>query len=156
MEVEIKHLYRTCLDEKASIKLVKKYCKKFKNDITIIFDLRIKDYGSYNFDSEKKSHIIKISPKNCCFTPEGAKLDFGAEKYLLISTLLHELHHANQYEKMGYKFWNSKFTCASEIENTASTEYFSQCEVEAREFENKHIIAAVAYYNRCAPKTDVL
>ena len=156
MEIIIKNLYRTCLEEKAFVKLVKKYSKKFKYSIVISFDLRIRDYGNYNFDSTKNCHLIKISPQNCSFANDGEKLDFGAEKHLLITTFLHELRHAWQYEKMGWKFWNKKFGCASEIEHPSSTEYFSKCEVDARQFENRHILNAVEYYNGCAPKDDVI
>lgn len=157
MEIKIKNLYRTCLDERAFEKLIKRYCKKFKYDILIVFDLRIRDYGNYNFDATKSRHIVKISPNSCGFSDDGVKLDFGAEKYLLIATLLHELRHASQYEKMGRnKFWNEKFGCTNEIQHPSSNEYFSLCEVDARAFENKHILSAVKYYNDCVPEDVVI
>ena len=156
MEIKINHICRTNLNEEAFLKLIKKYTKKIKYDILISFDLRIKDYGSYIFDTEKKRHYIAISPIQCCYTKDKVKLDEGAEKYNLISTFLHESCHAFQYEDMGYKFWNQKYSCAAEIENASATEYFSECEVSARLFENEQILKAVKYYNSCVSKNSVL
>ena len=151
MKVEYRHLDRTCLDEIALSKLLKRYTKNFKYDILFVFDLRIKDYGNYIFDISNNRHWIKISPNQCGFTDAGIKLEPEAEKYNLLATILHEVRHAQQYEKMGYKFWNSKFSCTAEIKNPDSSEYFSEIEVAAREFENKHILNSVEYYNRCMP-----
>lgn len=149
MEITFRHLYRTCLDESAYIKLIKKYSAKLEYPVLIVFDLRIKDYGNYIFDSNKKIHCIKISPNECGFTSEGVKLDEAAEKYHLISTTIHELYHAQQYEALGREFWNKKFSCASEIEHASTADFFSKCEIDARTHENKHLLAAVEYYNRC-------
>jgi len=149
MEIYIRHLYKTCLQESAYIKLIKKYASKLEYDILIVFDLRIKDYGNYIFDSKKKLHSIKISPNKCGFTDEGVKLDDGAEKYHLISTTIHEIYHALQYEELGREFWNKKYGCATEITHPDTADFFSKCEIDARAYENKNLLQAVEYYSRC-------
>jgi hypothetical protein len=156
MEIKVNHIDRTCLNKEAFLKLIKKYTKNLKYDVLISFDLRIKDYGSYIFDTAHARHLIRISPIECSFAKDKVKLEEAAEKYNLISTFLHEKHHAFQYETMGYQFWSKKYSCTVEIESPSATEYFSECEVSAREFENKHVIKAVKYYNSCVPEVPVL
>ena len=150
MNVKLKYLDRTCLQEDAFIKLVRKYGSKLTHDVLIIFDLRIKDFGLYMFDGKKKIHTIQISPTRCNLSFEGTKLDPAATKYHLISTAIHELFHAQQYENMRGSFWSKKYRCADEISNAGVAEFFSVCEVEARTHENQNILQAVEYYTSCA------
>ena len=62
MNVVIKYINRTKLQEKALRKLINRYSKGIKHNICIVFDLRIADCGTQYFDEDKKIHIIKISP----------------------------------------------------------------------------------------------
>lgn len=151
----IKHIERTCLNEKAFIKLVKKYAK-LKYKLVIVFDNRIKDYGQYNFDPEKRIHTIRISPKKNKIVQEDSsietvykviKVDANGEKYQLIGTTLHELKHAIQKEERGTEFWSKKYSCASDIKNTSLADFYSECEIEARQFEHNALLEAVDLYN---------
>lgn len=155
MEFQLRHLYRTCLQEEAYIKLLKKYSTKLTHDIVVVFDLRIKDYGQYNFDYKNRVHLIRISPIKCGFTEEGTKLEEGAEKYNLIATTIHELYHAWQKEDLGVKFWNKSYSCASQITNQDFAAFYSECELDARVYENKNLAQAVQYYDSIALQPDV-
>ena len=155
MDFELRHLYRTCLQEEAYRKLLKKYSTNFTYDTVIVFDLRIKDYGQYIFDQENRVHLIRVSPAKCGFTEEGIKLDESAEKYNLIATTIHELFHARQKEELGSKFWNKSYSCASQITNQDFAAFYSECELEARVYENKNLAQAVQYYDSVALAEDV-
>jgi HSP90 family molecular chaperone len=148
MNIEIRHLDRTFLQEEALLKVIKKYSHNLNYNILISFDKKISGYGLYNFDLKKKCHIIKISLTNCCFTENEERLDTNSEKYNLISTLIHELCHANQKETLGStKFWSNKYGCAKFVKNEFLAGFYSKSEVEARIYENKHVLQAVELYN---------
>jgi hypothetical protein len=148
MNVEVRHTDRTCLNEKAYIKLVRKYAK-LKYKLIISFDDRIKAYGQYNFDPNKRTHIIKISPKRNKTVQEESvdetvykikTVDSNGEKYQLISTTLHELKHAIQKEELGEAFWNKHYSAATDIKNKGLADFYSECEAEARIYENTNIL----------------
>lgn len=149
MEIHIRNIDRTCLEESAYLKLVKKYSSKLKHDVFISFDFRVKSYALYQFHPQRKVHLVKISPNTCGFTENGAKLDDGAEKYNLIASTIHELYHAQQYEELRQKFWNKRYSCASDISHRDSADFFSECEVDARRYENENLLPAIEYYNSC-------
>lgn len=142
MKLELRYIDRTKLDTKAYGKLVRKYAK-LKHKIIIIFDKKIKTYyGQYSFDSEKKMHTIRISLK------KNKSTDPVAEKYQLISTTLHELAHAKQKEELGVSYWSRSQNYNDDIANKGMSELYSSLEVQAREYENKNILDAVAYYDK--------
>jgi len=149
MNLTIRHISRTSLNEEAYRKLLKKYFSKLKNDTILSFDLRIKDFGYYIYDLSNEIHHIKLSPILNSYNDNGIKLDEGAEKYNLISSTLHEFFHATQKEELGKDFFSKKFGCAKDIENPDAADFYSTCEVEARSFENKNILEAVSFYNLC-------
>lgn len=147
MKVEVRYIERTCLELKAYTKVLRKY-SKLKHKLKIVFDNRIKDYGQYHFDSAKRVHTIRISPKKNKITQENSivdtvytvkTVDASGEKYQLIATTLHELKHAIQKEERGVEFWNKKYSCASDIKNKSLQDYYSECEIEARTFEHTNI-----------------
>lgn len=146
MDVDIRHLNKTCLDELAYIKLVKKYASKLKYNVLISFDSRIKDYGNYIFDSRKKIHVITISPKICGFVGE-LKLDDEAARYYFISTTLHEICHARQRETLGKKEFQD---LNDDILDGEASIFYSRCEIEARTYENGNLLKAMEFYNSCA------
>ena len=148
MEIIVKNLSRTCLQEKPFLRLIKKYSSNLKNSIHFSFDLRLKDlYGNYYFG--KRTHIIKISIPKCCFTEKKTKLDANAQKYQLISTIIHELYHAQQKEELGPKFYSDWFSCAPGVRDPDVRSSYSRCELAARIFEDKNILKAIQYYNTC-------
>jgi hypothetical protein len=147
-KVEVRHIDRTCLNEKAFLKLVRKYAK-LKYRLIISFDNRIKAYGQYNFNPTKRIHTIKISPKRNKTIQETSidesvcktkTVDSNGEKYQLISTTLHELKHALQKEERGEAFWNKHYSEATEIKDISLADFYSECETEARTFEHTNIL----------------
>lgn len=147
-KIEVRHIDRTCLDEKAYTKLVRKYAK-LKYRLIISFDNRIKAYGQYSFNPTKRIHTIKISPKRNKIIQENSidesvykvkTVDSNGEKYQLLSTTLHELKHALQKEERGEAFWNKQYSEASEIQNNSLADFYSECETEARTFEHTNIL----------------
>jgi len=150
--IEVRHIERTGLDENAFVKVVKKYAKSLNHNILIVFDLRIKDYGVHYWDGVKKLHIIRISPTKCKFDySDGNEIRIGpvAEKYKIISAIIHELRHAQQKEELGYKFYSEHYGNVKEITNPSVSEWYSKCERDARIYEDTHTTRAVEYYNFC-------
>jgi len=148
MKLEVRHISRTVLELKAFKELVKKYCKTDKK-LLIVFDERIVDCGYYVYDSEKKMHIIRISPDNIysIFDSKIEKAEKQVDKYCLISTTLHELKHLSQRDELGVSFWNKGNFSNKEIKDSQMSEQFSKCELEARAFESENVLEAVEYYN---------
>lgn len=140
MKIEIRHI-PACLDEVAYLKLVRRF-KKINHKLIIVFDERIKCYGQHMFDSKKRIHTIRISPK------VNSNPDKGTEKYHFLSTTLHELRHAQQKEIKGQEFWSKKYREAADIENPAYAEYFSECELDARAYEAQNTAKAIELYSK--------
>ena len=169
-QIEIRNLDKVCLDEAAYRKLVEKYSSRLKHKVCITFDSRVTDcFGLYIFDNKNKIHIIKISPKKCCFNEKRSriakvsskkyrfdvkniKLDRNAQKYNIVSTTIHELYHAWQKEKEGKKFYNNEFGDASNVRNTELRRLYSRCEVETRMYENKNLMKAIKFYDESVEK----
>lgn len=149
MEITIKHIENTILDEKATLELVKKYCK-LKKDVYISFSTHLKDYGYYQWDKKNKRHTIFINYENCkkdFLRKSKQEYDTDIQLHLLIGTILHELRHAQQKEKLKYKFKDDKYTCTVYIEDFSYSEYFSRCETDARVYENRHLNNAIELYH---------
>lgn len=141
--IEVRHCERTCLNAQAYIKLIETYAN-LKNKIIICFDKRIKAFGQYAFDANKKAHIIRISPKE---NKKNTNFDENAQKFQLISTTLHELRHAMQKEDLGVTFWSKSYNYSKQISNPNFSEFYSQCEVDARIYESTNVLDAVDVYN---------
>lgn len=141
MMVKINNIDRTCLDESAYKKVIWKYSTNLMHDVLIVFDGRLKDQGSWFF--KKKKHIIRICPS---FADKSDKV---GSYYHLISTTLHELRHAQQYEEQKKTFWNKKFSLTEGVKDPTDSRFFSKCEIDARIYENQNIVNAVAYYLYC-------
>ena len=164
-QIEIRNLDKVCLNEAAYRKLVEKYSSRLKYKVCITFDSRVTDcFGLYIFDSKNTIHIIKISPKKCCFNEKrsriakvsskkyrfdakNVKLDRNAQKYNIVSTTIHELYHAWQKEKEGRKFYNNKFSYASGVRNKEFRSLYSKCEIVTRVYENKNLMKAIKLYD---------
>lgn len=131
MLASIKNLKRTPLDERPFQIVAEVYSEDIVCPIRIIFDNRIKDYGTHEF--KDREHIIRISPKT------------NKEVYSIFSTLLHEIQHARQIEQKGKRFYNKKADFNSSKDEGVS-EYYSPSEVEARVYENLHVLDAVSLY----------
>lgn len=147
------------LDEDSYLRVIKRYTSRLKYNIEILFTNKISDFGLYTFDSKIQTHKIKISIKKCSeFEKSFLKFDTDTEKYYVISTTLHEIKHAIQYEKLGLTgFTEKEFSSAANVKNSFASSYFSSCEIEAKEYEFKHLIKAVACYNSaCKRKSSVL
>lgn len=148
MNFVVRNIERTCLNSEAYVKLLRKFGVGIENDVVISFDLRLKNYGSYRYNSSKKKHIILISPTECK-KEEDVKLSSMDETYNLISTTLHELKHAMQQEELKAALWSKKYSCAKHVRNPLMAEFYSVSEVDARVFENKSLLSAVEFYNSC-------
>jgi len=142
--IEIRNLNYTRLNHYAFKKIAQKYARylKLEHKILIVFDKRLTKNGGYHdLDYSKKRHRIQLCPH-----PDGAEPN--AVKWSLISFLLHELKHAQQIEKGGYHRHISKaYSSVEEIEDTEWSEYYSDCETEARTYQNQHVRKAVDFYN---------
>lgn len=123
--------------------------------------IELKIIGQYYFDTKKRTHTIRISPKKNKTVLENSvvqnvfkvkTVDSEAEKYQLISTVLHEIKHALQKEERGIDFWNAKYSCASDIKNNSLKDFYSECEIEARTFEHTNMLNAVETYNNFLAK----
>jgi hypothetical protein len=141
MTVLIKHLDLTSLDPTAFTKTVNKYVKLLglQIDIVISFDRRLKKINGNHIVNKK--HIIRMS-----VCPDG-RMEPSALKFGFLTTILHELKHAQQYEEDKQKYNNKKFYSSEQVIDKVLAEWYSQCETEARAFENKHLQSAVAYYD---------
>jgi len=156
MPIEIRYIERTCLQKDAFMKMIKKY-HKLNHNIRVVFDLRINSYGSHWWDGNKKIHIIRINPLYCKFhhdenNPKGVRLGPVAEKYRIIGTTLHELRHAQQKEELGYKFYQEKYESVKAITNPYVATWYSECERDARIYEDEHIEDAVTVYDSACEK----
>lgn len=152
-KVEVRYIDRTCLERDAYIKTVQKYANDLKYDVSIVFDKRLVNYGTHMFIPRKKIHIIRLSPKKnktakkSHLTVETVRIGCVGEKFNLIASTIHELKHAQQSEKLGEKFWDENWGYVSEIKNPEISEWYSECEIEARIYENKNIRSAVKLYD---------
>lgn len=156
MEIEVRHIDRVNLEVEPFKKVVKKYVRTDK-EILIVFDKRITSFGVHQYDSKTKKHIIRISPDKVarpagyCHNCSDSFSDPSAIKYNVISTLVHELGHINQFEELGWQTYLShKFSCQRDIKNSDWADYYSPAEQDARRYEHKHSLQAVEYYNECA------
>ena len=149
----IRYIDRVNLKESAFLSVLKKYIKELKleRDISVVFDKRIKGFGSYSYSLKTQSHIIRINPKNREEQENGRAGPWEeADKFNIIATVLHEMYHAHQYEVRGTSYYNSSFEGVRKITNPGWSEWYSHRELEARIFEYKNIREAVRYYNsRC-------
>lgn len=140
MKIEIKNI-PACLNEVAYLRLVRRF-KKIKQKLIIVFDNRIKGYGQYTYNSKKRIHTIRISPKI------NSDTDKVTERYHYLSTTLHELKHSQQKEIKGSIFWSTKYRRAADIKNEVSADFFSECELDARAYEAQNTARAVSLYNK--------
>lgn len=139
--IEIKNIEKTKLEIEPLLKTIQKFSNLEKN-ILIIFDGRLKCHGNYNYLSSQV-HCIKISTTVFQFSDRIGKI------YELIGTLLHELKHAIQEESLGTQVFESEnFSTNKTIKSSATSDYFSLREVEARIFEESKLLAAVEFYRK--------
>jgi hypothetical protein len=147
--VTIRYIERTCLEEEALKKVVERYTKTDK-EVLVIFDMRIKDYGDYVYDEKKRRHVIRISPAMHLyesFEPKSRMLTKEGQKVRLLATLLHECRHIQQKEELGRTFYTIAYCRNTAIHDTRVSEDYSECEIDARVYENKNVLAAVEYYD---------
>jgi Ca2+-binding EF-hand superfamily protein len=126
--------------------MVKRY-SKLEHDILIVFDKRISCFGMHTYDHVKQLHTIRISPLINVLNEKGTFLDEGAEKHNIISTLLHEICHAQQREFLKQSFQRYDYHTSRDIRNPEMAEYYSKCELEARTYECENILDAVELYD---------
>lgn len=148
-KIEIRHHERVSVDRLALEKVIKKF-SKVKNNVVVSFDNRISDYGQYFFEPKKKAHTIKISPRKNILDTNGSLLSSESSKYQIISTLLHEMRHAQQKESVGSVFNRFSYYFNKRIKETYFSYFFSECELDARKYEVTHINSAIKMYNKYA------
>ena len=146
MKIEVRHIDNTCLKEVGFIKVVKKY-GRIKKDVLIVFDKRIKYLGLHGFDAKSKKHIIRLSPILSKIDERGNIISNSAEKYNLLSTILHELRHCQQLEELRSKYWDENYGANERIKEKDISVEFSEAESDARMYENKYILEAVKLYD---------
>ena len=66
-------------------------------------------------------------------------LDTISSKYNVISTLIHELRHGFQKEDLGEKYEEEDWLLNPEIPNMEIAAWYSECEIDARIFENENV-----------------
>ena len=154
--IEVRYLKRTCLIKDAYAKTILHYTKilELKFKVLIVFDNRIKTSGLHTFDIKKNHHTIRISPEKAqlekpdIFNDLVIRVGKNEEKWNIISTTLHELRHAAQYEESSDKYYyDADFNAVSELNNPSVSDWYSRAEIEARVYESLHIHHAIKLYN---------
>jgi hypothetical protein len=144
-QITITGISKTSLNQKAYTKLIQHYYKGV-NDITIHFDRRIADYGQHFFDKQKETHYIWISPKICSYTVNNEKWDLQKKETKgtlvqlngydsvcqIILVTLHELVHAQQYEKDKKRYQRERDTPDSTIKQPLLRYELTSIETEAQ------------------------
>jgi hypothetical protein len=116
----VHNISKTPLDKQVFTKLIRHYYKGPYN-ITIKFDSRISGYGEHTFNTKRKIHIIRISPKICRLGRGDTRWYFNSmetqsklvrmNKYdticRIIQVLLHELKHAEQCDRDIKQYWKA-------------------------------------------------
>jgi hypothetical protein len=144
--ISVRHIDRTRIQEEPFIAMVKKY-SKLEHDILIVFDRRLSCFGMHTYDHTKQLHTIRISPEINGLNSDGVPLDAGAEKHNIISTVLHEICHAQQRESLKQSFHKDDYHASRDIRNPERAEYYSRCELEARSYECDNVLEAVELYD---------
>jgi len=147
MQIEVRNIDRTGLQLDAYIKTIKRYAKGLTHPIRVIFDNRICDFGSYNFVKER--HEIRISAKKLRLPDEPKELRIPEETHRFIKATLHEIQHAQQWNKLRRKFYSKKFCRAQKKDprDSYGSDWFSTCEQEARSYECQYAEAAIDLYH---------
>lgn len=144
--IEIKNIEKTKFNKKALLKTIEKYSNN-KKKLLIIFDGRLGIFGYYRYNSKKQRHEIKISTR-----PHQFK-DRTSRTYEMIGTVLHELKHLQQQERVGsVAFMGDKLSRNERIRSAEGADYFSVRECEARTFEEKNVLPAADFYWKCLKK----
>ena len=140
MNIKIKNIKKTKLNERVLLKTIKKF-SNLKKDILLIFTDRLTYYGKYTYVSKKKIHQIEISTIVFRYAESTARI------YEMIGSILHELKHAEQQEKLGFlKMMSNSFHKNCRIKGSGASEFFSVCESEARIAEEVNLMPAAEYY----------
>ena len=118
------------------------------NNVHIIFDKKMKDYGSYVYDLGK--HTINISSvvhKHPNGSRSGKLLQKKIQTMEMISTFLHELRHMQQRKRLRNKFFLDGY-CKSAFIKTDDyyRAHFSKRETDARVYEEKNVLRAANFY----------
>lgn len=144
--IEIKNIEKTKLKEYALLKTIEKF-SNIKKNIRIIFTNRLTYYGRYTYLCKEKKHQIEISTTVFQYADRNARI------YEMIGSILHELKHAEQQEKMGSpKMMSKQYHKNNRIKNSGAADFFSICESEARIAEEINLMPATDYYWKCLSK----
>lgn len=140
MKIEIRNIKKTKLNQSSLVKVIEKYSNLHKK-VRLIFTSRLNYCGRYTYISKQKTHQIELSVVAYQFADQVARI------YEIIGSLLHELRHAEQQEKLGgAKMMSKQFHGNSRIKASGASDFFSICESEARIAEETNLMSAVDYY----------
>lgn len=140
MNIDIRDIKKAKLNKQALIKVIKRFYKLRKN-VRLVFKRSLSCCGLYTYLSKQKTHRVEVSTTSYKFSDRNARI------YEMIGTILHELKHAEQQERLGIaKMMGSKFHGNHRIKSYWASDFFSICENEARIAEETNLMSAVDYY----------
>lgn len=142
--IELRHLHRTRLDE-IGIKTIIERFTDLEHKVVVSFDKKLALFeGLYVFDYAKR-HYIKLAVNKFC------GLESKAQEYNYISSLLHELCHAQQCENLKEVFHSRAFSRAKGTTDQQTSYWYADRELEARIYADTHLKSAMEVYrNACA------
>ena len=150
-KIKIKNIESTCLKADALKEVIVKFYSSEK-DLEIVFDKRIKDsYGWYFYDEARHVNLIRVSPLLHQFHDCDVRKPITAEtqKYTYISTILHELRHAQQRDEWGKSFYSKEYCRNKNLIDSYAAYHFTEIEIDACIYELQHVLEAVKIYNSC-------
>ncbi len=148
MAVRIKHIDKTCLQEKPLLAVIKKHLRSEK-DLDIVFDRRLRDcMGWYWYDETRRTHLIKVSPVVHEYHDFDVRkpLDNESRKYKFVSTILHELRHIQQKEELGKSYYNKNYCKNKNLTSAFPAYFYAEAELDARAYELQNISEAMEIY----------
>ncbi len=139
-----RHAERTTLNTDALLRIIKTYTNLLL-PVVVSFDRQINDHGTHvalERPNGQEYHYIRISVRMT------EHLDDRSQAFDLISTLLHELQHADQWERLGPEAYEDpSFACAG-TPNARTDDFYSSREIQARTFENANLAGAMQCYEQ--------
>ena len=114
--------------------------------------------AKYTYCNRTKRHLIKISTQHNKFDDDlGLALEQAlpedAQCMNYLSSFLHEVRHTQQMEEKGAAaFYAEKYNHNKFIRDKDFAADSSECELDARAYENKNLMEAAEYYNRIKRK----
>jgi hypothetical protein len=124
--------------------------------------MRLGEYGEHTYDTKKKLHHIRISPKICSHGKSNTKWDVDQKEFSgnlvrmnrydtvcrIIQVTLHELMHANQCDRDVRKYWKDAGSLHPKITQSFLRYELSPLEAEAEGRALLNFNSALERYER--------